>query len=68
MPNGMGMDPTQMGNMMNNPMVQEMMNNPEMMKNAMEMMKSMNGGGAPGQAGGMPDPSKMQDMMKNPSI
>jgi hypothetical protein len=36
--------------MMNNPMVKEMMNNPEMMKLAMDMMRSS--GGA---TGGMPD-------------
>jgi hypothetical protein len=42
-----------MGDLMNNPMVKNMMNNPEMMKMAAEMM----GGGGP--AGGMPDPSKM---------
>lgn len=51
-----------MGDLMNNPMVKNMMNNPEMMKMAAEMM----GGGGP--AGGMPDPSKMQEMMKDPSM
>ena len=49
--------------MANNPMFKEMMNNPEMMKMAMNMMN-----GGQGQGGGMPDPSKMQDMMKNPSM
>lgn len=52
--------------MMNNPMVKEMMNNPEMIKMAYSMMGAQ--GGQPGQAGGMPDPSKMQEMMQNPSI
>jgi len=36
-----------MGDMMNNPMFKEMMNNPEMMKQAMSMMN----GGAPGAGG-----------------
>jgi hypothetical protein len=36
--------------MMNNPMVKEMMNNPEMMKLAMDMMR-----GSGGATGGMPD-------------
>ena len=44
--------------MMNNPMIKEMMNNPEMMKMAQQMMASMGGqGGAP------PDAAKMQEMM-----
>lgn len=41
-----------------------MMQNPEMMKMAQQMMGNM--GGKPG-AGGM-DPSKMQEMMQNPSL
>ena len=40
------------------------MNNPEMMKMAQSMMGGMGGGGA----GGIPDPSKMQEMMQNPSM
>ena len=51
--------------MMNNPMVKEMMNNPEMMKMAMEMM---NGGQGQGGPAGVPNPQAMQDMMKNPSM
>ncbi len=39
------------------------MNNPEMMKLAMDMMRSS--GGA---TGGMPDQQKMQEMMKNPAM
>lgn len=53
-----------MAEMMNNPMVKEMMNNPETMKAAMNMM---GGGAGQGQGGGM-NPDKMQDMMKNPSM
>ena len=45
------------GNMMDNPMVQSMMSNPDFMKQASQMM---NGGGF--NMGGM------QDMMKNPSM
>ena len=49
---------------MDNPMVKEMMNNPEMMKMAMNMM-----GGGQGQGGsGAPNPEAMQEMMKNPSM
>jgi hypothetical protein len=51
---GMPGMPPNMGNMadmMNNPMVKEMMGNPEMIKMAQQMMM--------GGAGGMPDPSKM---------
>ena len=45
--NGMPMNgmPPNMGDMMNNPMVQEMMRNPEMLKMAQQMMM---GGGQPG--------------------
>ncbi|CDW87647.1 tpr domain containing protein [Stylonychia lemnae] len=46
-----------MSNMMNNPMVQQMMQNPDMMRQAQQMM-----------SGGNMDPSKMQDMMQNPSM
>ena len=49
-----------MGNMMNNPMVQQMMANPDLMRQAASMM----GGGA---AGGL-DPNAMQNMMQNPSM
>lgn len=53
-----------MEEMLNNPMVKEMMNNPEMMKAAMDMMK-----GQGGAAGGMPQqPGDMQNMMNNPSF
>lgn len=55
--------PPDMAAMANNPMVKEMMNNPEMMKMAMNMM---NGGN--GQGGGMPDPAAMQNLMGNPSM
>ena len=51
MANGM---PGNMADMMNNPMVQEMMNNPEMIKMAQQMMGNMAGG-----SGATPDPSKM---------
>lgn len=50
--------------MMNNPMVQQMMNNPEMMKMAQQMMMNM-GGGKPGAT---VDPNMMGEMMKNPSL
>ena len=41
-----------------------MMNNPEFIKMAQQMMGNMGGqGGA-----GMPDMSKMQDLMKDPSL
>lgn len=43
--NGMP-DMSNMADMMNNPMIKEMMSNPEMIKMASEMMKGM--GGAPG--------------------
>jgi hypothetical protein len=49
--------PPNMAEMMNSPMVKEMMSNPEFMKQAMSMM---NGGGA--------DPQQMQNLMKNPSL
>lgn len=52
-----------MAAMADNPMVKEMMNNPEMMKMAMNMM---NGGG--GEGGAMPDPAAMQGLMGNPSM
>ena len=42
---GMNGMPPNMGDMMNNPMVQEMMRNPEMLKMAQQMMM---GGGQPG--------------------
>ncbi len=42
--------------MMNNPAIKEMMNNPETLKQA---MNAMNGQG---------NPAAMQDMMKNPSM
>ena len=54
---GAGANPA---DMMNNPMVQEMMKNPEMIKMAQQMMM--------GGQGGAPNPSAMQDMMKNPSM
>ena len=54
-----------MAAMMNNPMVKEMMNNPEMMKAAMNMM---NGGQGQGGGAGMPDAAGMQEMMQNPSM
>ena len=41
---------------MNNPALKEMMNNPETLKAAMNMMN------------GQGDPSSMQNMMKNPSM
>ena len=58
-------DPANPTAMMDNPMVKEMMNNPEMMKMAMGMM-----GGGQGQGGsaGAPNPEAMQEMMKNPSM
>ena len=37
-----------MAEMMNNPMVKEMMNNPDMMKQAMNMMGGMGGGSGTG--------------------
>lgn len=53
-----------MAEMMNNPMVQQMMNNPEMMKMAQQMMMNMGGG----KGAAAVDPSKMQEMMQNPSF
>ncbi len=49
-----------MNNMMCNPMVQQMMQNPDFMRQAAQMMQ---GGGA----GGL-NPSSMQNMMNNPSM
>ena len=57
MPAGM---PGNMAEMMNSPMVQEMMKNPDLMKQAAAMM---GGGGAAGL-----DPAGMQSMMQNPSL
>ena len=51
------MDMSNMGDLMNNPMVKDMMNNPEMMKMAASMM-----------GGGNADPAKMQEMMQNPTL
>ena len=48
-----------------NPMVKEMMNNPEMMRMAMQMM---NGGQGQGGSAGAPNPTQLQEMMKNPSM
>jgi hypothetical protein len=56
MPAGM---PGNMAEMMNSPMVQEMMKNPDLMQQAAAMM----GGGGAGL-----DPSNMQSMMQNPSL
>ena len=42
---------------MNNPMMQQMLNNPDLMKHAASMM-----------GGGGMDPSGMQSMMQNPSL
>ena len=55
---GMG-DPNTMQEMMGNPLVQQMMNNPEMMKNMQEMM-----------AGGKIDPNnpELADMRNNPGF
>lgn len=51
-------DMSNMADLMNNPMVKEMMNNPEMMKMAQQMMAGMGG-----QGGTAPDATKMQEMM-----
>lgn len=55
-----------MNNMMSNPMVQQMMQNPDFMKQAAQMM----GGGAGNAAGGLGgmNPQAMQQMMQNPSM
>ena len=47
-----------MAEMMNSPMVQQMMQNPDLMKQAAAMM----GGG------GASNPADMQNMMQNPSV
>ena len=52
-----GMMPGNMAEMMNNPMVQQMMSNPDLMRQAAQMM-----------GGGGMDPSGMQSMMQNPSL
>ena len=53
MPPGMG----SMADMMNSPMVQQMMQNPDLMKEAAAMM-----------GGGGPNTADMQNMMQNPSL
>lgn len=65
MPAGM---PANMAEMMDNPMIKEMLNNPETMRNMMNMMGNQGQGGpmsAEGMQEMMKDPS-LKNMMKNP--
>lgn len=59
-PNLGGQNPA---DLMNNPMVKEMMNNPEMMKMAMDMAQGQGGGG-----NATTTPEGMQKMMNNPGM